>query len=44
MATALSALAVGSTVTLKVNGTAKNFTVIHQGRPSTLYDENCDGT
>lgn len=40
----LSTKAVGSKVSLKVNGVAKNFIVIHQGRPSTLYDASCDGT
>lgn len=41
---ALSTKAVGSTVKLKVNGTAREFLVVHQGRPSTLYDSSCDGT
>ena len=36
--------AVGSTVKLKVNGTAKEFIVVHQGKPSSLYDNSCDGT
>lgn len=40
----LSTKAVGSTVKLKVNGTAREFLVVHQGRPSTLYDSSCDGT
>lgn len=40
----LSAKAVGSTVKLKVNGTAKEFIVVHQGKPSSLYDNSCDGT
>lgn len=45
MATAaLSTKAVGSTVKLNVNGIAKEFIVIHQGRPSTVYDTSCDGT
>ena len=41
---ALSTKAVGSTVKLKVNGTAREFLIVHQGRPSTLYDSSCDGT
>ena len=41
---ALSSKAIGSIVTLKVGGTARNFIVVHQGKPSTLYDESCDGT
>ena len=41
---ALSSKAVGSTVKLKVNGVAKEFIVVHQGKPSSLYDASCDGT
>lgn len=40
----LSTKAVGSTVKLKVNGTAKEFIVVHQGKPSSIYDESCNGT
>lgn len=40
----LSTKAVGSTVKLKVNGTAKEFIVVHQGKPSPLYDDSCNGT
>ena len=40
----LSTKAVGSTVKIKVNGTLRNFIVVHQGRPSSLYDASCDGT
>ena len=40
----LSSKAVGSIVKLKVNGTAKEFIVVHQGKPSSLYDESCNGT
>lgn len=41
---ALSTKAVGSTVKLKVGGVAKDFIVVHQGKPSSLYDASCDGT
>lgn len=41
---ALSSKAVGSIVKLNINGTAKEFIVVHQGKPSTLYDESCNGT
>lgn len=41
---ALSSKAVGSTVKLKVNGTAKNFIVVHQGKPGSMYDASCNGT
>lgn len=40
----LSSLSVGSTVKLKVNGTARDFIVVHQGKPSSLYDNSCNGT
>lgn len=40
----LGAKAVGSIVKLKVNGTAKEFIVVHQGKPSSEYDESCNGT
>lgn len=40
----LGSKAVGSTVKLKVNGTAKEFIVVHQGKPSDIYDESCNGT
>ena len=39
----LGSKAVGSIVKLKVNGTAKEFIVVHQGKPSSLYDESCNG-
>ena len=39
-----SALAVGSTVKLNFNGAAKDFLVVHQGLPSSMYDESCNGT
>ena len=40
----LGTKAVGSIVKLKVNGTAKEFIVVHQGLPSSLYDSSCEGT
>lgn len=40
----LGAKAVGSIVKLKVGGTAKEFIVGHQGKPSSMYDSSCDGT
>jgi hypothetical protein len=36
--------AVGSIVKLNVNGVAKNFRVVHQGLPGSMYDASCDGT
>lgn len=44
MSTKLSAKAVGSIVKLNVGGTKRNFIVVHQGKPSSLYDSSCDGT
>lgn len=40
----LSTKAVGSTVKLTVNGKAREFIVVHQGKPSSAYDESCNGT
>ena len=40
---ALGQKAVGSVVKLKFNGAMREFLVVHQGRPSTLYDASCDG-
>lgn len=36
--------AVGESVFLNVNGTPTEFIVVHQGKPSSLYDSSCDGT
>lgn len=40
----LGSKAVGSIVKLKVNGTAKEFIVVHQGKPGSMYDDSCNGT
>ena len=42
--TKLSALDVGHSVFANVNGVRKEFLVVHQGLPSSLYDASCDGT
>ena len=39
----LSTKAVGSTVKIKVNGTVKDFIIVHQGLPSSAYDASCNG-
>lgn len=39
----LSAKAVRSTVKLNVNGAAKEFIIVHKGKPSSMYDDSCDG-
>lgn len=40
----LGTKAVGSIVKLKVGGAAKEFIVVHQGKPSSIYDASCNGT
>ena len=40
----LGSKAIGSTIKLKVNGSAKDFIVVHQGKPSSVYDDSCNGT
>ncbi len=42
--TKLGSKAVGSIVKMNVNGTLRNFIVVHQGKPSSIYDESCNGT
>lgn len=45
MASILSALSVGSTISLKVDSTAQEFLIVHQGNPDPeLYDASCEGT
>lgn len=40
----LGTKAVGSIVKIKVNGAAKDFIIVHQGLPSSAYDDSCTGT
>ena len=43
----LSTKAVGDIVKLNVNGAAREFIVVHQGKPdgtSSIYDDSCNGT
>lgn len=44
MATRLGDMAVGSAVKIKVNGTVNDFIIAHQGKPSSVYDDSCNGT
>ena len=44
MATRLGDMAVGSTVKIKVNGTLTDFLIVQQGKPSSIYDDSCNGT
>lgn len=39
----IGTLAVGSSVYMNVNGAAKEFIIVHQGKPSSLYDDSCNG-
>ena len=42
--TPLGELAVGSSVFANVGGVRTEFLVVHQGKPSDIYDDSCDGT
>lgn len=42
--TTIGTLAVGKTITLNVDGAPIEFVVVHQGKPSSLYDDSCGGT
>ena len=44
MSTQLGSMSVGSTVKLNLGGTPKDFLVVHQGLPSSMYDSSCNGT
>lgn len=37
-------VSVGSSVKLNVDGVPQEFIVVHQGKPSNLYDDSCNGT
>lgn len=41
--TAVSTLAVGTLVKIKENGSSVEYMVVHQGLPSSMYDESCNG-
>ena len=40
----ISALAVGSSVYCNVGGVKTEFIVVHQGKPSDMYDDSCNGS
>ena len=44
LGTPLGNLAVGTVVKTPINGTPKEFLIVHQGKPSSGYDDSCDGT
>lgn len=39
----VSTLRVGKSVYMNVNGAAKEFIIVHKGKPSSMYDDSCDG-
>lgn len=39
-----SDMKIGNSVFMNVNGVSTEFLVVHQGKPSSLYDDSCDGT
>lgn len=41
--TAVSSLSVGTLVKIKENGSPVEYMVVHQGLPSSMYDESCNG-
>lgn len=42
--TPISGFAVGTTVKIRVNGTLRDFLIVHQGLPGPMYDSSCNGT
>lgn len=42
--TPISDFAVGTTVKIRVNGTLRDFLIVHQGLPGSMYDSSCNGT
>ena len=40
----LGTKSVGSTIRLNVNGSPRDFLIMHQGKPSGIYDDSCNGT
>ena len=40
----MSALEIGRSIKLNLNGTPWEWLVVHQGLPSAIYDASCDGT
>ena len=44
MSTKLGSMTVGSTVKLNIGGSPRDWLVVHQGLPSSMYDSSCNGT
>lgn len=41
--TPISEIPVGNTVKIAVNGTLRDFLIVHQGLPGAMYDDSCNG-
>lgn len=41
--TPISSLKVGDSLYFKVNGVSTEFIIVHQGKPSSMYDASCNG-
>ena len=44
LGTPLGNLAVGTVVKTPINGNTREFIVVHQGKPASMYDDSCNGT
>ena len=44
MAQRLGNVTVGTILKLNEKGTPQNYIVVHQGKPSSMYDNSCNGT
>lgn len=44
MAQRLGNVAVGTVLKLNESGSPQNYIVVHQGKPSSIYDKSCNGT
>lgn len=40
----IDSVSVGQSVYCNVNDIKKEFIIVHQGKPSSMYDDSCDGT
>lgn len=40
----ITELAVGDTFMIEEDGSPVDYIIVHQGKPSSLYDDSCDGT
>lgn len=40
----IGSFVVGTSIQLNVNNSPREFIIVHQGKPSSIYDDSCDGT